>query len=112
MTQEESMSIEDNWRGRKLREYAARGVFAEWEVRLHPVEQPVLDAKNQNGPICSTTKNYQRITYFIQLTVEGVKCQSPVEAKISTNSCKDGGFSFARRENALRLKPKLPPTKN
>ena len=31
MTQEESMSIEDNWRGRKLREYAARGVFAEWE---------------------------------------------------------------------------------
>ena len=92
MTQEESMSNEDNWRGRKLREYAAGGVFAEWE--------------------CSTTKNYQRITYFIQLTVEGVKCQSPVEAKISTNSCKDGGFSFARRENALRLKPKLPPTKN
>ena len=42
MTQEESMSIEDNWRGRKLREYAARGVFAEWEVGLHPVEQPVL----------------------------------------------------------------------
>ena len=42
MTQEKSMSIEDNWRGRKLREYAARGVFAEWEVRLHPVEQPVL----------------------------------------------------------------------
>ena len=30
MTQDESMSIEDNWRGRKLREYAARGVFAEW----------------------------------------------------------------------------------
>ena len=30
MTQKESMSIEDNWRGRKLREYAARGVFAEW----------------------------------------------------------------------------------
>ena len=42
MTQEESMSIEDNWRGRKLREYAARGVFAEWKVGLHPVEQPVL----------------------------------------------------------------------
>ena len=30
MTQKESMIIEDNWRGRKLREYAARGVFAEW----------------------------------------------------------------------------------
>ena len=77
MTQEESMSIEDNWRGRKLREYAARGVFAEWEVRLHPVEQPVLDAKNQNGPICSTTKNYQRIINFIQLTVKGGKMSIP-----------------------------------
>ena len=112
MTQEESMSIEDNWRGRKLREYAARGVFAEWEWDYTQLNNQGGGAKNQNGPICSTTKNYQRITYFIQLTVEGVKCQSPVEAKISTNSCKDGGFSFARRENALRLKPKLPPTKN
>ena len=31
-----------------------------------------------------------------------VKCQSPVEAKISTNSCKDGGFCFPVHDNALR----------
>ena len=44
MTQEESMSIEDNWRGRKLREYAARGVFAEWKVGYTQLNNQCCDA--------------------------------------------------------------------